>query len=487
MTNNIAYQQQFRPELSTIYGPSDYRDFRNQLEQIDHLLVSTGIEERFLLKALKDGDNFDKKIPFLRKALRVQILLHLTNENYRSLAFRLADSELFRWFIGVTIYSNQKPPAKSSIQRFEHIWPKEDIESFIHELIASVCDGAQSEELLFTETPLEIKDVYADSTCIKANIHYPVDWLLFRDAIRTVIGSIKLIRSQGLRHRMKSPDDFMKKVNNLTIAMTQASRNRNGKKEGKKIFRRMKKLLCTVEGHAHRYRSLLEQKWQFTDWSAMQTNQVLQKITNVTRQIPAIIDIAHKRIISEKKVANAEKILSLYEKDVHVIKRGKMDADVEFGNGFYLAEQKEGLIVDWDIIKGKPCSDTQLLKESTLRIKKNYPLNLIATDRGFNSKNNDKFLRKEMVYNATCPRDPEELIVKMADEKFKNAQKRRAQTEARIGIFKNKFIGHKILRKGFENREDKALWSILTHNLWVVARIANRNQEARKEYVSLAA
>lgn len=487
MTNNIAYQQHFRPELSTIYGPSDYRDFRKQLEMIDHLLEKSHTEERFLLKAISDNDNYDKRIPFLRKALRTQILLHLTNENYRGLAFRLADSELFRWFIGVTIYGEKNTPSKSSIQRFEHIWSKEEIVSFIHELNASVCDSTQSEELLSTDTPLEIKDVYADSTCVKVNIHHPVDWLLFRDAVRTLIGSIKLIRFQGLLHRMKEPDVFMRKVNSLAIAMTQSSRNRNGKKEQKRIFRRMKRLLRTVEGHAHRYHSLLEQKWQLTDWSEMQANQVLQRITNVIKQIPAIIDIAHKRIISEQKVANADKILSLYEKDVHVIKRGKMGADVEFGNGFYLAEQKDGVIVDWDFFKGRPHSDAQLLKESTVRIKEKYQLELIATDRGFNSKRNDRFLKKEKVFNATCPRDPKELVIKMADEQFKNAQKRRAQTEARIGIFKNKFIGNKILRKGFENREDKILWSILIHNLWVIARTANENQKSRDKVLFIAA
>ncbi len=64
----------------------------------------------------------------------------------------------------------------------------------------------------------------------------------------------------------------------------------------------------------------------------------------------------------------------------------------------------------------------------------------------------------------------------MTDEKFRAAQKRRAQTEGRIGIFKNKFIGNKILRKGFDNKEMKVLWSILVHNLWVVARIANKKQ-----------
>jgi hypothetical protein len=202
---------------------------------------------------------------------------------------------------------------------------------------------------------------------------------------------------------------------------------------------------------------------------------------NVMKQVPSIIKVAHARIISEKKVGNEDKILSLYEKNVHVIKRGKMSGDVEFGNTFYLAEQNDGLIVDWDFIKEKVGCDTAILKESVARVKSNYKVESFASDRGFNCSKNDRFLEKEKIFNATCPRNPQELTIKMKDEKFREAQKRRAQTEGRIGIFKNKFIGEKIRRKGFENQEIKILWSIFTHNLWVLARIARDNYIRKKE------
>ena len=60
-------------------------------------------------------------------------------------------------------------------------------------------------------------------------------------------------------------------------------------------------------------------------------------------------------------------------------------------------------------------------------------------------------------------------------------QTRRAQTEARIGVYKGKFIGAKILRKGSTNREKKVLWALFTHNIWVVARKALANQEELKK------
>ena len=45
-------------------------------------------------------------------------------------------------------------------------------------------------------------------------------------------------------------------------------------------------------------------------------------------------------MIVERQVANKEKILSLYEHDVHVIVRGKVGANVGFDNGLLIAENQ---------------------------------------------------------------------------------------------------------------------------------------------------
>jgi hypothetical protein len=57
------------------------------------------------------------------------------------------------------------------------------------------------------------------------------------------------------------------------------------------------------------------------------------------------------------------------------------------------------------------------------------------------------------------------------DESFAGAQKRRAQTEGRIGILKNVFLQGTPRAKGFKNRELQVDWAVLSHNLWVVARL----------------
>jgi hypothetical protein len=480
---NIALQQELKQPLPHVIGPCDYMEFRSLLEQIDHLLITSKIEEQFIAAAIEKNSAYgknQKKLKFVYLSFRTTILASLTGHSSRELARRIADSELFRWFIGINDIDRIKSPSKSTIKRMEQIWSAQDIETLVHNLNKKVIDPANSQLLLNYDKPIAIDEVFADSTCINANIHYPVDWLLIRDAVRTLTASIILIRRQGIKHRMPEPLTLVKTMNCLAIEMTQCSRNRKGKKARKKIFRKMKSHLTMVMRHAKTYYQLLKEKWHFTEWSEKQTLQVLKRMSNVVEQIPSIITIAHTRIISEKAVENQEKILSLYEKNVHVIKRGKFGSDVEFGNGLYIAEQKNGIIIDFDYYKEYPDADTHLLKDSIGRIKEHYFIGSYSSDRGFNSKANDRYLNKEEIFNATCPRNPRELVIKMDDERFRKAQQRRAQTEGRIGILKNKFIGSKLSRKGYENRALKIAWTVFTHNLWVIARLAITNKKLQQ-------
>jgi hypothetical protein len=91
-----------------------------------------------------------------------------------------------------------------------------------------------------------------------------------------------------------------------------------------------------------------------------------------------------------------------------------------------------------------------------------------------------KLLSDEGIYNGIYPRSPAALKQRMQDEEFVDCQQRRSQTEARIGIFKNKFLGRPLKAKGLERRELAVAWSVLTHNLWVIARMPLREEAANE-------
>ena len=95
----------------------------------------------------------------------------------------------------------------------------------------------------------------------------------------------------------------------------------------------------------------------------------------------------------------------------------------------------------------------------------------VAGDRGFFSKANRNALAESETYDGICPRAPRELKKRMKGKKFSGLQKRRGQTEARIGILKGGFLGRPMRAKGYENRELAVAWGVLTHNLWVLGRM----------------
>ncbi|MEI6125111.1 MAG: hypothetical protein WCQ99_01020, partial [Pseudomonadota bacterium] len=76
-----------------------------------------------------------------------------------------------------------------------------------------------------------------DTTCLEANIHFPVDWTLLRDATRKLMKAVRLIRREGLKNRMQEPESFMRQMNRLSIEMTHTRRKKNGQQARKKVLR----------------------------------------------------------------------------------------------------------------------------------------------------------------------------------------------------------------------------------------------------------
>jgi len=70
-------------------------------------------------------------------------------------------------------------------------------------------------------------------------------------------------------------------------------------------------------------------------------------------------DFSNERIIGARQAANADKILSLYEPDVRVIVRGKAGAAVEFGNSVLLGENRQGVILDYEIFRESAPADAK--------------------------------------------------------------------------------------------------------------------------------
>lgn len=492
----INIQHTLRPELPHIYCNIDYKNFREALIKIDEILRKGKLEDQLIEAAIDkwnisagksasdfvSGAFYPKLWKQFQFALRCNIARILTGKSFRKFSVHLSDSVLFQWFTNIHYFTGKKSISKSSLERFSQMFDDNIIEETLRKWQADVLTDAEQATTIGLSQPVKFNEAFLDTTCVKANIHFPVDWVLLRDAARSLLFAIKTIRAQELKHRMINPAIFLKLINKLCIAMTHTRRKKDSKRKRKFILRKMKKLSMVIAKHGERHRALLIKDSEKTAWTKVQIEQVVSRIDNILKQLPAAIKQAHERIIGERKISSEEKILSLYEPDVHVVVRGKAGSEVEFGNGLLLAEQRDGIIVDWELFKDQPKADSKTFKPLIERIQKCYgEIDSSTGDRGFDSEANRDFLKEKNIYNGLCPRSPKQLQERLNEPWFLELQKRRSQTEGRIGIFKNVFLGKPLRNKGFLNKQLNVFWCVLTHNLWVIARMALADEKSDKK------
>ena len=497
----IFLQPLLRPALPVVLGCKDYAQEEEMLLRMDRVLKTSGAEKLFVEISLEEyeanmqkmaeaGEQVEISESTLQRycqhseqALRCTVLKNLMGKSYRGMSKVLAQCALFRWFCRIEEFGVIQVPGKSRLQDYAHWLPQEKMERVLRVLSLAVADEEKAREIGL-EAELDMEATWVDTTCLKANIHFPVDWVLIGDVVRTLVKAILTIRRHGLRRRIAEPTVFLRKINTLSIEMSAAARRKaGGKKERKRIVRAMKKLCKGVERHAKRYRQILDEDWRQTDLSRKEAEVILRRMDNVLRQLPQVMKQAHERIIGERKVANADKILSLYESDLHVIVRGKAGADIEFGNSLFIAETANGFILDHQLRREASPGDSKWLMErySHIQEKSGGRLCAVVGDRNFESQATRNMLEKEEAFNGLCPKDPKEMKQRFEnDEAFRGFQRRRSQTESRISILKNVFLEGIPRAKGFENRCLQVTWAVLAHNLWVVARCPWAVQESEK-------
>lgn len=489
MNNTIAFQGFLSLRLPKIINNKDYREYKDLLTRIDEILRLTGMDLQFAgdyVSNITNGNKIELKPKQLKRytehaitGLRCMILKQLLGADFRELSVRLAESSLLRWFSQIGGVDTISVPSKSQLHRYSTLVSEDYLRNFINELFDKT--SAQN-NILSLRSPFTGKDIYLDATCLKANIHFPVDWLLLRDGMLSLLRSMLVIRKHGLKHRMQPPEKFINRVNGLCIEMSNSRRQKNSKNRRKEIFRQLKKIAKVIRAHAYRYYELLENEWQSrTDLTEGQAREVLRRMDNVLVLLPEAIKQAHSRIITGLQIESKNKILSLFDDSARVITRGKSGAEVEFGNTLFLAEQSDGFILDWKLYKASAPSDAKMTVESIERIKEtSIEIESVAGDRGCDSAKTKSFLAKNEIANNICPRNPHELIQKLESKEFRFHQNRRSQTEGRIGIFKNQFAGSPIRNKIFEYKEISVAWAVLAHNFWVLARLEYNAEAAIK-------
>ncbi len=199
-----------------------------------------------------------------------------------------------------------------------------------------------------------------------------------------------------------------------------------------------------------------------------------------------VIDQARRRVLDGGQVPYAEKIYSIFEPHTDLIKRGKVRTPIEFGHKVFLAESAQGLITQYEVLKGNPTDEIHVAP-SLQRHRQAFGRapELYGSDRGFFSEQNVASCKHDGVKVVCIPqrggkRPPErEAYEKSMD--FKQGQRFRAGIEGRISVL---FRGRGMKRCLAEGRDRFELWvgaAVLANNLMRVAALLTKRSSRKRK------
>ena len=245
MNQTILIQEHLRRALPKVLGCRDYEEVEQLLVRTDHILRESGVERLFVglsLERFTAGAAGKVSYEALvgqsersERALRCTVLKNFLGEDYREMSVRLAQCELFRWFCKLPELEVVRVPGKSTLHEYATWLEHQEMEKVLGALIGAMAEETRAREIGL-EAELDMDVVWVDTTALKANIHFPADWVLMRDGVRTLVKSILVIRRHGLKRRIPEPEGFLREINALSMGMSAASRRKPGSKKARKGY-----------------------------------------------------------------------------------------------------------------------------------------------------------------------------------------------------------------------------------------------------------
>jgi IS5 family transposase len=303
--------------------------------------------------------------------------------------------------------------------------------------------------------------IRTDTTVIEANIHYPTDSSLLWDVWRVASRNLKEARNiekNLVLHRFHD-----RKVKNLYLFITRyiVSKSASRQRRVKQCFRALIARTEWIVGIAAEF---CEKARKHADRDLQGIALELEGYLPVMRRITVQ---ARRAQIAGETVPAVERVYSLFEPHVELIRRGKREKPIEFGHKLLLCQTPEKFITDYEVLEEQQ-ADSELTEEVIRRHEKHFgrkPM-VMAADKGFRPTAEKYAELEEEIVTLCIPH----RLRDFTDKIMKYWQAFRAGIEGTISALKRAFRLFRCFFKGFKGYARGIGLSIFAHNLLVLAR-----------------
>jgi transposase, IS5 family len=323
--------------------------------------------------------------------------------------------------------------------------------------------------------------VRADTTVVAANVAYPTDAGLLARAIGKLAATIGRIQAAGGADRTRVRDRRRAARRRAhQLARTLRGRTEQAKQAVLRTTGELADLAERAMADAARVaRNARRGLGRAGDQASGELARLVDDLETTIGRTGQVIGQTRTRLAGGKP-DGASRLVSLHDPDARPIVKGRLGKPVEFGYKAQVADNPDGVVLDYQIEVGNP-ADAPLLAPAVKRIAAlaGRTPRAVTADRSYGEAAVDQDLRALGVERVAIPRKGQPGAARRATEHargFRRLVKWRTGSEGRISHLKHRFGWD---RTGMDGIDGARIWcghGVLAHNLVKISGLIEANQ-----------
>jgi transposase, IS5 family len=401
------------------------------------------------------------------RLLRCCVLKHLKGWSFRELERELRSNLIYRRF---THFDAEAIPRHNCFSRLFAVLSPEVTKKIHQRVVGLACERGVAQG----------RKMRTDSTVVESNVHYPTDSTLLGDGIRVLSRSLARIAQQCKQGRLavvnhgRAVKYRLLEISRAAKTQTQASQQR--------MRHSYEKLLTTTRAVVRQATEVLE-KWQKGKLKVVGNVLAVEVQVGQLRQFVPLVNKVMgqtKERLWQGNTHVVDKVLSLFEPHTVVIRKGKAHMPNEFGRLVRIDEVENGIVSGYEVLVGNPADTTSFLPalQQHQAVFGRVP-EMAVGDRGFFSAHNEQAAEELGVKKVALPargRLSQKRRERQKQRWFRRALRWRAGSESTISTLKHPFSMLRAMYKGERGFQRHVGWSVITKNLFSIARWQERRQ-----------
>jgi transposase, IS5 family len=447
---------------AVLFGAPDPRALMDPvLRRVDELLdddvLVDGVVDRMRAR-FPQSSRRGRRGTSAETALRMLVLKHLRKWSYEQLEWEVTGNLVYRYFCRI---DGEKVPDAKTMVRLGQLLDGDTLKALFSRVVEQAVQRRVTRG----------RKMRIDTTVVEAPVRYPSDSRLCEDVTEVACREMRRLRSVGVA----APASFrnvQRSVRRRQREITQASRRPGGREVRRRALRRPYRRLLAIT------RRVLRQAEEMVKRAQRRRRPLSGRLRRSVQTLARVVALG-ARVVAQTKLRvfkgnpkSVDKLVSIFEPETKILRRGKVHKPTEFGQMVKVQEAEGGIVTDIGVVTEH---DSALLIPAVDHHRGVFdrPPRVLATDRGFFSLENVRAAEAMGVACVAIPKPGHRSAACLERERrrpFRRARAWRAGGEARIARLKHTFEMDRTRYRGPHGIERSAYWAGISNNLVAIAR-----------------